>query len=90
MATLCNKCGLLVSHRKAEKALLRHEWHDHREDAPKNLRTFSEFVEWCNTAEGKRWVKSQQADRIIEISKENAWLFAGETHAVDETENHSE
>ena len=36
MATLCNKCGLFISHRKAEKALLRHEWCDHRGDAPKN------------------------------------------------------
>lgn len=76
MATLCNKCGLFISHRKAEKALLRHEWRNHRGDAPKNLRTLPEFLKWCNTAEGKKWAKNQKADRVIEVTKEDACLFS--------------
>ena len=83
MATLCNKCGLFISRRKAAKALLKHEWRDHRENAPKNLRTLSEFWKWSNTAEGMKWVKNQQADRVVEISEEDACLFLGETPPVD-------
>ncbi len=77
MATLCNKCGLFISRQKAAKALLKHEWCDHREDAPENLRTLPEFLRWCNTAQGKKWAKNQQADRVIELSKEDAYLFLG-------------
>jgi hypothetical protein len=83
MATLCNKCGLFISRRKATKALSRHEWRDHREDAPRNLRIFSEFWKWSNTAEGMKWVKNQQADRVVELSEEDACLFLGETPPVD-------
>ncbi|GAJ12309.1 unnamed protein product, partial [marine sediment metagenome] len=35
------------------------------------------------TAEGMKWVKNQQADRVVELSEEDACLFLGETPPVD-------
>jgi hypothetical protein len=79
MATICEKCGLFISRRKVEKSLLRREWCEHREDVPKNLRTFTQFLKWGNTIPGRKWVKNQQKDRTIELSNEDASLFLGET-----------
>jgi hypothetical protein len=83
---MCEKCGLFISRREAPKAFLRHQWRDHREDVPKNLRTLTEFLRWCDTEEGKNWVEASKQPIIIRVSKEDAWLFDfyGETHEADE------
>jgi len=55
--------------RRRAMAVLRHGWQDHREDFPESFRTFTEFMEWYYTPEGREWDVKQgviiEAERII-------------------------
>ena len=42
-------------HPKYERAVLKHAWEYHREDFPPQFRTFSEFLRWIKTPEGRAW-----------------------------------
>jgi len=44
---------------KYERALLKHGWHYHREDFPQELKSFTQFMKWLITPEGKLWNRKQ-------------------------------
>ena len=79
----CRKCGREITfrdwnpdtepmhyaERRWARAVLRHGWQYHREDFPEDFRTFTEFMEWYYTPEGREWDAKQgmiiEAERIV-------------------------
>jgi len=79
---ICTKCGMTVEmpdfdetrplyehFRKCERAVLKHAWQYHREDFPPQFRTFTEFMKWITTPEGREWDRKQgmvaEAESIV-------------------------
>lgn len=79
---ICTKCGMAVEmpdyddtqplyefFPKCERAVLKHGWQCHREDFPHQFRTFTEFMKWITTPEGREWDRKQgliaEAERIV-------------------------
>ena len=69
---ICTKCGMAIGlpefdgerpvseyFPKWERAVLKHAWKHHREDFPPQFKTFSEFMNWLPTPEGKQWNRQQ-------------------------------
>ena len=44
---------------KWERAVLKHAWQQHRKDFPPQLKSFSQFMTWLKTPEGKGWNRKQ-------------------------------
>ena len=79
----CKKCGgeityrnwnpntepMYYAERRWNRAVLRHGWRCHREDFPGGFRTFTEFMRWYSTPEGREWDAKQgmiiEAERIL-------------------------
>jgi len=60
--------------RKRERAILKHAWQCHREDFPPQFKSpqfksFTQFMKWITTPEGKEWDQKQgliaEAERIV-------------------------
>ena len=65
---ICTKCGMKIKlpefdetrpiseyFPKWERAVLKHAWKYHREDFPHQFKTFTQFMKWLPTPEGKLW-----------------------------------
>ena len=79
---ICTKCGMAIEipefddtrpvseyFRKCERAVLKHAWQCHREDFPPQFKSFTQFMKWRTTPEGKEWDQKQgliaEAERIV-------------------------
>ena len=69
---ICTKCGMEIElpdfdetqpiseyFPKWERAVLKHGWEHHREDFPPQFKSFSQFMKWLGTPEGKQWNRKQ-------------------------------
>jgi len=69
---ICTKCGMEIElpdfdetqpiseyFPKWERAVLKHGWDRHREDFPPQFKSFSQFMKWLGTPEGKQWNRKQ-------------------------------
>ena len=68
----CDKCGMEIKvpeydvtrpmseyFPKWERAVLKHGWQHHREDFPPEFKSFTQFMKWLRTREGKHWNRQQ-------------------------------
>ena len=68
----CNKCGIDIEtpdydetrpiseyFPKWERALLKHGWQHHRSDFPPEFKSFTKFMKWSSTPDGKEWNRKQ-------------------------------
>ena len=68
----CSKCGMELElpdydetkpiseyFPRWERAVLKHGWQHHREDFPSQFKSFTEFMKWLRTPEGKGWNRKQ-------------------------------
>ena len=79
---ICTKCGMAVEvpdcdetrpiseySPRWERAVLKHGWRYHREDFPPQFKSFTQFMKWVKTPEGKQWNHKQgaiaEAERIV-------------------------
>jgi len=57
---------------KMDRAILKHAWQYHREDFPPEFKSFTRFMKWLRTPEGKEWNQKQgliaEAERIVRKS----------------------
>jgi hypothetical protein len=57
---------------KWERAVLKHGWQCHRDDFPPQLKSFTQFMKWIRTPEGKEWNHKQgliaEAERVVRSS----------------------
>ncbi len=44
---------------KYQRAILKHAWQHHREDFPPQFKSFTKFMTWLKTPEGKGWNRKQ-------------------------------
>jgi len=62
--------------RRYERAVLKHGWLYHRQDFPPEFKSFSRFMRWITTPEGRAWDKKQrlmiEAEEMIRKGK--GWL----------------
>ena len=69
---ICTKCGMEVElpdfdetkpvseyFKKWERAILKHAWEHHHEDFPPEIKSFTQFMKWLVTPEGKQWNRQQ-------------------------------
>ena len=69
---VCTKCGAAVElpdfdeaqpiseyFPKWERTVLKHGWDHHRKDFPPQFKSFSQFMKWLGTPEGKLWNRQQ-------------------------------
>ena len=78
----CDKCGMKIEVPDCdetrpiseylprwERAVLKHGWDCHREDFPHQFKSFTQFMKWVRTPEGKKWNRKQgliaEAERIV-------------------------
>ena len=65
---ICTKCGTEIElpdfdetqpiseyFPKWERTVLKHAWEHHPEDFPPGFKSFSQFMKWLGTPEGKGW-----------------------------------
>jgi hypothetical protein len=82
---ICSKCGLPIEvpdydetrpiseyFPKWERTILKHGWQYHREDFPPQFKSFTRFMKWVRSPEGKEWNQKQgliaDAERIVRNS----------------------
>ena len=82
---ICTKCGMAIEvpdydetrpiseyFPKWERAVLKHGWQCHRDDFPPQLKSFTQFMKWIRTPEGKEWNQKQgliaEAERVVRSS----------------------
>ena len=69
---ICGKCGMEIEipdydetrpiseyFPKWERAVLKHGWQHHRGDFPPEFKSFTQFMKWLRTPEGKAWNRKQ-------------------------------
>ncbi len=69
---ICDKCGMAIKvpdfdetqpmdkyWLKWERALLKHGWQCHREEFPLEFKSFTQFLKWFRSPEGKAWNRQQ-------------------------------
>ena len=69
---ICSKCSMEVEvpdfddtrpiseyFPKWERAVLKHGWQYHRDDFPPQFKSFTKFMRWLRTPEGKEWNRKQ-------------------------------
>ena len=74
---ICSKCGMEIElpdfdetkpiseyFPKWERAVLKHGWQHHHEDFPPQFKSFTQFMKWLVTPEGKQWNRKQGLWRI--------------------------
>jgi len=82
---ICSKCGMPIELPdfdetqpfyeyvpKIDRAILKHAWQYHRDDFPPQFKSFTQFMKWVRTPEGKEWNRKQsliaEAERIVRNS----------------------
>jgi len=68
----CDKCGMEIEvpdydetqpmsgyFPKWQRAVLKHAWQYHRVDFPPQFKSFTQFIKWLPTPEGKVWNRQQ-------------------------------
>ncbi|GAI80740.1 unnamed protein product [marine sediment metagenome] len=68
----CDKCGMEIEvpdydetqpiskyFPKWQRAILKHAWQHHHGDFPQVLKSFTQFIKWLRTPEGKQWNRKQ-------------------------------
>ena len=74
---ICTKCGMAIESPefddtrpvseyfpKCERAVLKHAWKYHREDFPPQFKSFTQFINWLTTPEGKQWNRQQGKGKV--------------------------